>query len=98
MPANEAIIIELRLAGATQFQAQAPWNPAHDGSANHCPRLHAVMLSLLAKAHDSDPTYKGPAAAGYKTMNSTAAPITPGNFRRRIQTLKINLRNFAFQG
>jgi len=82
----------------TQFQAQAPFNPAHDGSANHCPRLHAVMISLLAKAHDSDPTYKGPASTGYKTMNSTAAPITPGNYRRRIQTLKINLRNFAFQG
>jgi hypothetical protein len=31
-------------------------------------------------------------------MNSTAAPVTPGNFRRRIQTLKINLRNYAFQG
>ena len=31
-------------------------------------------------------------------MNSTAAPITPGNYRRRVQTLKINLRNYAFQG
>ena len=89
---------ELTPPDDTQFQAQAPWNPAHDGSANHCPRLHAVMISLLAKAHDADPTYKGPASAGYKTMNSTAAPITPGTYRRRIQTLKINLRNFAFQG
>jgi hypothetical protein len=81
-----------------QFQLQQPFNPAHDGAATHCPRLHAVMVSLLAKAKDSDPTYKGPAAQGYKTMNSTAAPVTPGNFRRRIQTLKINLRNYAFQG
>ena len=31
-------------------------------------------------------------------MNSTAAPITPGDYRRRVQTLKINLRNYAFQG
>ena len=31
-------------------------------------------------------------------MNSTAAPITPGTYRRRVQTLKINLRNYAFQG
>jgi hypothetical protein len=81
-----------------QFQLQNPFNPVHDGAAIHCPRLHAVMISLLAKAKDSDPTYRGPAAAGYKTMNSTAAPVTPGNFRRRIQTLKINLRNYAFQG
>lgn len=81
-----------------QFQQQDPFNPTHDGSAIHCPRLHAVMISLLAKAHDPDPTYKGPAATGYKTMNSTAAPIGPGAYRRRIQTLKINLRNFAFQG
>jgi prepilin-type N-terminal cleavage/methylation domain-containing protein len=82
-----------------QFQQQDPFNPAHQfGSSPHCPRLHAVMISLLAKARDSDPTYLGPAAAGYKTMNSTAAPVSPGTFRRRIQTLKINLRNFAYQG
>ena len=81
-----------------QFQLQNPFNPVHDGAAIHCPRLHAVMISLLAKAKDSDPTYRGPAAGGYKTMNSTAAPVTPGNFRRRIQTLKVNLRNYAFQG
>ncbi len=89
---------ELLPADDTQFQQQTPWNPAHDGSANHCPRLHAVMISLLAKAHDADPTYKGPASQGYKLMNSTAAPITPGTYRRRVQTLKINLRNYAFQG
>ncbi|HKD19363.1 MAG TPA: PilW family protein [Thermoanaerobaculia bacterium] len=84
----------------TQFQEQSPFNPSHSGLplAIHCPRLHAVMISLLAKARDSDPTYKGPAANGYKIMNSTAAPITPGLYRRRVQTLKINLRNYAFQG
>jgi type II secretory pathway pseudopilin PulG len=83
-----------------EFQQQDPFNPSHLGVplAIHCPRLHAVMISLLAKARDSDPTYKGPAAQGYKIMNSTAVPITPGKFRRRVQTLKINLRNFAFQG
>jgi len=82
------------------FQEQDPFNPSHSGIplAIHCPRLHAVMISLLAKARDSDPTYKGPAAQGYKLMNSTATAVTPGTFRRRVQTLKINLRNFAFQG
>jgi type II secretory pathway pseudopilin PulG len=83
-----------------QFQGQDPFQPGHAGSplSNHCPRLHGVMISLLAKARDSDPTFKGPAARGYKLMNSTALPITPGNYRRRVQTLKVNLRNFAFQG
>jgi type II secretory pathway pseudopilin PulG len=83
-----------------QFQQQDPFNPSHSGVplAIHCPRLHAVMISLLAKAHDPDPTYKGPASQGYKIMNSTAAPVTPGTYRRRIQTLKVNLRNYAFQG
>jgi len=81
-----------------QFQQQDPFDPAHSGAAIHCPRLHAVMISLLAKARDSDPGYTGPSSQGYKIMNSTATPITPGNYRRRIQTLKINLRNFAFQG
>ena len=82
------------------FQQQNPFDPSHSGIplAIHCPRLHAVMISLLAKSRDSDPTYKGPAAQGYKIMNSTATPVTPGNFRRRIQTLKVNLRNYAFQG
>jgi type II secretory pathway pseudopilin PulG len=83
-----------------QFQQQDPFNPSHSGVplAIHCPRLHAVMISLLAKARDSDPTYKGPAALGYKVMNSVATPVTPGSYRRRIQTLKVNLRNYSFQG
>jgi prepilin-type N-terminal cleavage/methylation domain-containing protein len=82
------------------FQQQQPFVPGHAGSvfAQHCPRLHGVMVSLLAKARDSDPTYRGPAAQGYQIMNSTAAPITPGNYRRRVQTLKVNLRNYSFQG
>jgi len=84
----------------SDFQQQKPFVPGHAGTAfaQHCPRLHGVMISLLAKAKDSDPTYKGPAAQGYQIMNSTATAITPGTFRRRVQTLKINLRNFAFQG
>ena len=82
-----------------EFQSQDPFNAAHSGvpPAAHCPRLRGVMVSLLAKAHDPDPTYKGPAAKGFLIMDSTAIPIT-GNFRRRVQTLKINLRNYAFQG
>jgi prepilin-type N-terminal cleavage/methylation domain-containing protein len=83
---------------AAQFQQQDPFNPTHDTGSIHCPRLHAVMVSLLAKSRDPDPTYRGPAAQGYKIMNTAATPVGPGNYRRRIQTLKINVRNFAFQG
>jgi prepilin-type N-terminal cleavage/methylation domain-containing protein len=81
------------------FQSQNPFVSGHTGFplATHCPRLHGVMISVLAKARDADPTYKGPAARGYKLMNSTAVPVT-GNHRRRVQTVKINLRNYAFQG
>lgn len=80
-----------------------PTNHSGVPPAAHCPRLHAVMLSLLAKAHDSDPTYKGPAASGYVLMDvplSGGVPTTavPGRYRRRVQTLRINLRNYAFQG
>jgi prepilin-type N-terminal cleavage/methylation domain-containing protein len=82
-----------------EFQSQNPFVPGHPGNGlvAHCPRLHGVMISLLAKSRDPDPTYRGPYAAGYHLMNSTITPIT-GNFRRRVQTLKINLRNYAFQG
>ncbi len=78
--------------------------------ANRCPRLHAVMILLVAKSHDPDPTYKAPSALGLVTMNSpvTIAPPFPDTaqypglpvktFRRRVQTLKINLRNYSYEG
>ena len=84
----------------TDFQTEQPFVSGHAGAppSRHCPRLHGVMISLLAKAKDPDPTYRGTAADGYQIMNSTSASVTPGRFRRRVQTLKINLRNYAFQG
>ncbi|HEY1250867.1 MAG TPA: PilW family protein [Thermoanaerobaculia bacterium] len=90
---------------ASEFQSAPTPLGGHTGipPAAHCPRLHAVMLSLLAKAHDSDPTYKGPAASGYVLMDvplSGGVPVTAvtGRYRRRVQTLRVNLRNYAFQG
>jgi type II secretory pathway pseudopilin PulG len=77
---------------------------------NRCPRLHAVMISIVARSHDPDPAYKAPSALGLVTLNS---PVTihpphpdtaqyPGSgvatFRRRVQTLKINLRNYTYEG
>jgi prepilin-type N-terminal cleavage/methylation domain-containing protein len=76
----------------------------------HCPRLHAVMISLVAKSHDPDPTFKAASARGLVTMNSpvTIAPPYPDTaqypgipvttYRHRVQTLKINLRNYAYEG
>ena len=85
---------------------ETPLTAAQFRSANLCPRLHAVMISLVAKSHDPDLTYKAPSATGFLTMNSpttdpnprTYASLSVTNFRRRTQTLKINLRNYAFEG
>lgn len=87
-----------------QFQS-APLVPLgcpafpHGGQvpAAHCPRLHGVMISLVAKSKDSDPTYRAPNANGFRIMNAAITPVA-GQYRRRIQTLKINLRNYAFEG
>jgi hypothetical protein len=89
------------VAGETPLTAAAFRQPGV-----FCPRLHAVMISLVAKSHDPDLTYKAPSALGFLTMNSpTSSPnprdyptLSVKNFRRRTQTLKINLRNYAFEG
>ena len=75
----------------------------------HCPRLHAVMVSLVAKSRDPDPTYRGPASFGFRVMNvpgiagppfvptPAVYPTPPAepHYRRRVQTLRINLRNYG---
>lgn len=81
---------------------------------NRCPRLHSVMISLLARSRDPDPTLlrggSGGAlgsALGYRMMNvamtggSPPVPVTVNStrpYRRRVQTLQINLRNYSFSG
>ncbi|HEY6060820.1 MAG TPA: PilW family protein [Gemmatimonadales bacterium] len=98
---------------AIDFQSDpAPGTFPHTGPAPaaHCPRLHGVMISLVAKSRDPDPTYKAPVALGVRVMNSPVTinspypdtaqyPGLPGesHFRRRVQMLKINLRNYAFE-
>jgi prepilin-type N-terminal cleavage/methylation domain-containing protein len=61
----------------------------------HCPRLHGVMVSLVARSKDPDMTYRGPTAFGLVTMNAPAPAPTTTRYRRRVQTLRINLRNFT---
>src|SRR5262249_47173261 len=74
-------------------------NPA-GALSTHCARLHGVMISLLARSKNSDPTYRAPLSQGLSLMNAPIPTPGPGpsQFRRRVQTLKINLRNYAFQG
>jgi hypothetical protein len=89
---------------APNVPGEAVFTAADFVTANRCPRLHAVMISLVAKSRDPDPTFKGPTSRGLLTMNSPlvgprsypASTVT--TFRRRVQTLKINLRNYAFEG
>lgn len=97
-----------------QFQSDAAAGTfPHAGGqpAAHCPRLHGVMITLVAKSRDPDPTYKGPASWGFRVMNTpgsgspfvpdtavyTTGPTDP-HFRRRVQTLRINLRNYGAEG
>ncbi len=92
------------------FQSATPPGtpPVFTHPGDHCPRLHGVEISLVAKSHDPDPTYKSPNRLGLATMNSPAVsgvPLTAQYpsiadpyYRRRVQTLRINLRNYAYEG
>lgn len=95
-----------------QFQSDpAPGTFPHGTAAApaHCPLLRAVMIALVAKSRDSDPTYRAPAAFGVRVMNVSGSgtpfipatavystgPTTEPHHRRRVQTLRINLRNYS---
>jgi len=81
-----------------QFQSDpAPGSFPHPGlpAAAHCPLLHGVTISLVARSKDPDPTYNGPTAFGLVTMNAPAPGATTTKYRRRVQTLRVNLRNFT---
>ncbi len=78
---------------------------------DYCPRLRGVMISLVAKSRDPDLAYKASPARVVPLMNSPVSPDPPGYpetarypglpgsyYRRRVQTLRINLRNYAYEG
>jgi hypothetical protein len=83
---------------------KAPYTAADFRSPLNCPRLHSVMITLVAKSHDPDPTYNAPTSKGIPVMNSPTGPGNPreypgfARYRRRLQTLRINLRNYAYEG
>jgi hypothetical protein len=95
-----------RLFANGDFQSRQP-PPAgfpHGGDPTadaHCPTLSAVLLTLVAKTRDPDPTFRGPGSGGLRPMNSTgeahANGPTPGapRYRRRSQTIRVLLRNYA---
>jgi len=91
--------------GDFQSQQPPPATFTHAGVDDcHNPTLLGVMISLVAKSRNPDPTYRAPLALGLRTMNSPAEPSlyptpqTSPRYRRRIQVVKINLRNYSFPG
>jgi hypothetical protein len=95
-----------RIFRSSDFQSVQP-PPAgfpHDGSSltAHCPLLRGIMISLVVRSHDPDPSYRGPESLGIRMMNSAEArgglsPAAP-RYRRRSQTMKISLRNWGLDG
>lgn len=71
-------------------------DPATDA---HCPTLTSVLVTLVAKARDPDPTFRGLGFRGLRAMNSTGEARVYGSasppYRRRVQTLRVLLRNYA---
>jgi hypothetical protein len=70
-----------------------------------CPALSAVMIALVAKARDPDPTFRGRGAFGLHALNSpketrdySGTSLTAPRYRRRIQTVTVGLRNFGPAG
>jgi prepilin-type N-terminal cleavage/methylation domain-containing protein len=96
---------------ATAVGSSPPFGHGGAPPPAHCPRLHGVMISLVAKSRDPDPTYRADGSRGVRVLNSpiSIAPPYPDvaiyptpaanefHFRRRVQTLKVNLRNYAFE-
>ncbi len=93
-------------AGKTPYGAADFRDPV-----NGCPRLHGVVISLVAKSRDPDPTYRASPARVVPLMNSPVSFDPPGypetalypglpasHYRRRVQTLRVNLRNYAYEG
>jgi len=96
-----------RLFANGDFQSQQPpagFSHADPSATSHCPRLSALLLTVVAKSRDPDPTFRGPGAFRFRAMNSRgdarAYPPPPESprYRRRASTLRIGLRNYERPG
>ncbi|MGH9443314.1 MAG: hypothetical protein ACRD16_13690, partial [Thermoanaerobaculia bacterium] len=62
--------------------------------------LKQIEIAIVAKGQEPDPKYKGIGKAGWKIMDSSAKSVTADNgfnYHRRVQTVRIDLRNFQSQ-
>jgi prepilin-type N-terminal cleavage/methylation domain-containing protein len=91
-------------------RASPPFPHGGPEPAAHCPQLRGVMISLVARSKDPDPTYRADGSLGFRVMNSPVSinppypdvavystPSLEPHYRRRMQTLRINLRNYAYE-
>ncbi len=63
-------------------------------------RLRSIEVSLLGKGSQPDTKFAGPGAKAWKLMDSQAVMVSAEDgfpYHRRVQTARINLRNFQFQ-
>lgn len=93
-----------RLFANGDFQSRQPppagFPHAGSGTDSHCPTLTALLVTVVAKTRDPDPTFRGPGANRFRAMNSAgearvypAPPVSP-RYRRRSETMRIGLRNY----
>ena len=92
-----------RLFANGDFQSRQPpggYFHADPVSGAHCPTLSAVLLTIVVKARDPDPVFRGPGATAFRVMNSDGAarvyppPPEAPRYRRRSSTLRVALRNY----
>lgn len=59
------------------------------------PALRAVYVAIVVKSLESDVRFVGPGARGVKVLDSIALPVSAQPYRRRVQTMAVNLRNYV---
>lgn len=96
-----------RLFANGDFQSRQPpagFSHADPSSSTHCPTLSALLLTVVAKSRDPDPTFRGPGSLRFRAMNSTGdarvypPPPESPRYRRRASTLRVGLRNYEPPG
>ena len=66
---------------------------------SRCPRLSRIMVALVARSRNPDPTFRGRGSLGLHVFNSPTdprdRPATAPRYRRRVQSVTVGLRNFG---
>jgi type II secretory pathway pseudopilin PulG len=82
-----------RIEGFLAGPASAPTSAALRSMVT--PSLRAILVSVVVKSLDPDIKFSGPGASGIRTLDSTAPPVSTQPYRRRAQTMAVNLRNYV---